>query len=72
VLAVTAEKAARVIRPILVAVLALSILLLAIASLPTPAVPDARLNYLLARHRIELAGIGAAALVGVAISFLIG
>jgi len=72
VLASTAEEAARAIRPVLVALLAASILLLGLASLPNPAVPGARLNHLLVQHRLELAGLGAVALVGVAIAFILG
>lgn len=72
VLASTAERAARAIRPALVVLLALSILLLGIASLPRTAFPDPRLNDLLVRHRLEIAGIGAAALVAVAVAFLLG
>jgi hypothetical protein len=72
VLASTAERAVRAIRPLLVALLAASILLLGLASLPNPAVPGPRLNYLLVQHRLELAGLGAVALVGVAIAFILG
>jgi len=72
VLGSTAEQAARAIRPVLVALLAAAILLLGLASLPHPAVPGPRLNYLLARHRLEIAGLGAAALVVVAIAFIFG
>jgi uncharacterized membrane protein YvlD (DUF360 family) len=72
VLASTVEKAARAVRPVLVALLALSILLLGIAALPRTAVPEPRLNDLLVRHRVEIAGFGAAALVAVAVAFLLG
>jgi hypothetical protein len=72
VLGSTAEQAVRAIRPVLVALLAASILLLGLASLPNPAVPGARLNYLLVRHRPELAGLGAVALVAVVIAFILG
>jgi hypothetical protein len=72
VLASTVEKAARAIRPLLVALLAVSILLLGIAALPLAAVPEPRVNELLARHRIEIAGVGAAALAAVAVAFLLG
>jgi hypothetical protein len=71
VLASTVEKAARAVRPVLVALLALSIVLLAIASLPRLAVPESRANELLARHRMEIAGVGTAALVAVLIAFLL-
>jgi len=70
VLASSVEKTARVIRPLLVALFALAILLLGVASLPSEAVPEARMHDLLARHRVELAGLGAAALVAVAVAFL--
>jgi hypothetical protein len=72
VLASTVEKAARAVRPVLVALLALSIVLLAIASLPRLAVPESRANELLARHRLEIAGLGTAAFVAVVIAFLLG
>jgi hypothetical protein len=35
-------------------------------------VPEPRLNDLLVRHRVEIAGFGAAALVAVAVAFLLG
>jgi hypothetical protein len=47
-------------------------MLLGVASLPSEAVPEARMHDLLARHRVELAGLGAAALVAVAVAFLLG
>jgi hypothetical protein len=72
VLGSTVEKAARTIRPLLVALLALAILLLGVASLPRMAVPEARTGDLLARHRMEIAGLGAAAFVAVVITFLLG
>jgi hypothetical protein len=72
VLASSVEKTARAIRPLLVALLALAILLLGLASLPREAVPEPRMHFLLARHRVELAGLGAAALVAVALAFLLG
>jgi hypothetical protein len=72
VLGSTVEKAARTIRPLLVALLALAILLLGVASLPRMAVPEARTGDLLARHRTEIAGLGAAAFVAVLITFLLG
>jgi hypothetical protein len=71
VLASSVEKTAQAIRPLLVALLALSILLLGVASLPRVAVPEPRVHDLLARHRVEIAGLGAAALVAVAIAFLV-
>jgi hypothetical protein len=71
VLAQSIEKTARAVRPYLVALLALAILLLGAASLPKVAVPDSRMNYLLSRHRVELAGLGAVALGAVAIAFLL-
>jgi hypothetical protein len=71
-LASAVESTARAIRPALVALLAVAILLLGLASLPQAAFPDARVNYALARHRPQLMALGAAALVAVVISFLIG
>ena len=72
VLGTTVEKAARAIRPLLVGLLALAILLLALASLPRMAMPEARTGDLLARHRLEIAGLGAAAFVAVVIAFVLG
>lgn len=71
VLGSTAAKAARAIRPALVALLGLSIVLLGIASLPRLAFVDRRTNDLLARHRPEIAAFGAAAFVAVVITFLV-
>jgi len=71
VLGSTAAKAARAIRPMLVALLALAIVLLGIASLPKLTFVDQRANELLARHRLEIAGLGAAAFIAVVISFLL-
>lgn len=71
VLGSTMQKTARAIRPVLVALLALAIVMLALASLPGFAVPEPRVNEVLARHRLEIAGLGAAALVAVALAFLL-
>ncbi len=70
VLASAVENTARAIRPALVALLAAAILLLGLASLPRATFSDSRLNYVLARHRTELAAFGAAAFVAVVIAFL--
>ena len=72
VLAATLEKTAEAIRPVIVFLLGLAILLLAVASLPRTAVPDPRFHEVLARHRVDVAGVGAAALVAVVIIFLLG
>lgn len=72
VLAASVEKAARAARPLLLALLALAILFLGVASLPQTGVPGSRAGYLLARHRVEIASLGAIALVAVAITFLAG
>jgi hypothetical protein len=72
VLASTVEKTAHAVRPFLVGLLVAAILLLGLAALPRVAVPDPRINDLLARYRIEIAGAGAAALAAAAIAFLIG
>jgi hypothetical protein len=58
-------------RPFVMGLLALAILLLGLAALPPFAVPDARLNDLLIRHRPEIAVGGLAALVGVGLAFLL-
>jgi hypothetical protein len=68
----TTTKTAEAIRPFLVGLLAAAIVALGLASLPRVAVPDNRVSDLLARHRLEVTTIGAAALVAVAIAFLIG
>jgi hypothetical protein len=72
VLGTTAANAARTIQPLLVALLALAIVLLALASLPRMALPESRTSDLLARHRIQIAGLGAAAFAAVLIGFLLG
>jgi hypothetical protein len=71
VLGSTVATAARAVQPFLVALLALAILLLAIASLPRPALSDSRANQVLARHRMEIAGLGAASFVAVLIALLL-
>ncbi|MFL6039222.1 MAG: hypothetical protein ACJ74B_11375 [Gaiellaceae bacterium] len=71
VLASSVEETVRAIRPWLVALLALAIVMLGVASLPGPAVPDNRVNDALVRHRVEIAGLGVAALVAVALAFLL-
>jgi len=71
VLATSIEKTARAIEPLLVALLAASILLLGLASLPREAMPGPRMHDALARHRLELAALGATALVVVALAFLL-
>jgi len=52
ILGSSVAKTAHAIQPFLVALLALAILLLAVASLPGTAVPEPRVHDLLARHRI--------------------
>jgi hypothetical protein len=71
ILASTVEKTARAVRPILVALLAIAIVLLALASVPRVAVAGGRTNDLLARHRAEIAGLGAVALVATAVAYLL-
>ena len=68
----TVQNAVRTIRPALVALLAAAIFLLGLASLPPIAVVDARINDVLARHRSEIAGAGAATFIAVVIAFLLG
>jgi hypothetical protein len=72
VLGSSIQETARALRPLLIALLALSILLLSVASLPRYALTDPRMHDLLARHRVEIAGLGAAALVAVAVVFFVG
>jgi len=72
VLGSSIQETARALHPLLIALLALSILLLAVASLPRYALTDPRMHDLLARHRVEIAGLGAAALVAVAVAFFVG
>ena len=71
VLGSTVATAARAVQPFLVALLALAILLLTVASLPRPALSDSRANQILAQHRMEIAGLGAAAFVAVLIALLL-
>jgi hypothetical protein len=71
VLASAAEKTARALEPLLIALLVASILLFGVASLPREAVPGPRLHDALAQHRLELAGLGAAALVAAVLAFLL-
>lgn len=72
VLASDVEKTAQAIQPLLIALLAASILLLGLASLPPGAVSEPRMHYALARHRVEIAALGAAALVAGAIVIMLG
>jgi hypothetical protein len=72
VLAAALEKTAEAIRPVIVSLLALAILLLAVAALPRAAVPDPHFHDVLARHRVDIAGIGAAAFVAVVLVFGLG
>jgi hypothetical protein len=72
VLGTTVERAARAIQPAVIALLALAIVLLAVASVPPLAAPHSRASYILASHRLELAGLGAAAFVAVVVAFLLG
>jgi hypothetical protein len=72
VLGSTVATAARAVQPFLVALLALAILLLTVASLPRLAPLDSRANQILARHRMEIAGLGAAAFVAVLIALKLG
>jgi hypothetical protein len=72
VLGESVQKAARVIQPAVVALLALAILLLGLASMPRVADADSRMNDLFSRHRVEIAGVGAAAFVAVVLMFLVG
>jgi hypothetical protein len=72
VLASAVERTARTVRPFLVALLALAIVLLSVASLPQAALPEPRMNELLARHRAEIAGLGAVAFVATVLAFLLG
>ena len=71
VLGSSVEKTARALEPLLIALLALSIVLLGLAALPREAVPGPRMHDTLARHRLELATVGGAALVAVALAFLL-
>jgi hypothetical protein len=72
VLAASFEKAAEALQPLTIALLALATLLLTVASLPRAAVPSPRFHDVLARHRLDLAGVGAVALAAVVIVFLLG
>jgi hypothetical protein len=72
VLGTAVTKVGRGIQPLLVALLAIAIVLLGITSLSQPAFLGPRLNDTVARHRLELAATGAAALIAVALVFLLG
>jgi hypothetical protein len=72
VLGTEIAKVARALQPLLIALLGIAILLLGAASLPHPTTPMSRFSDDLARHRTALAGLGAAALVGAALAFLLG
>ena len=72
VLASSVERAARAARPVVIALLALAILLLAAASLPRPALLDSRATETLTRHRTEIAALGTATFVAVVIVLLLG
>lgn len=72
VLGTSVEKAARALSPIFLALLAVAIFLLGIASLPGMALPASRANELIAQHRVEIAGLGAAAFLAVVLAFLLG
>jgi nitroreductase len=72
VLGTTIAKAARALQPLLLALLALAVVLFGLGSLPRMAFSESRANYLLARHRVEIVGLGAASLVAVVIVFLVG
>jgi hypothetical protein len=72
VLGTSVEKAARAASPIFLALLLVSILLLGIASLPGMVLPASRANELIAQHRVEIAGLGAAAFLAVVLAFLLG
>ena len=65
------ERTSPAVRPLLVALLAVAVVLLGVASLPRAAVPDPRMHDLLARHRVEVAGLGVAALLAVALALLL-
>jgi hypothetical protein len=71
VLGSTVRRTAKALQPLLVALLAVAILLLGLASLPRAAVSEPRLDYLLAQHRAEITALGAATLVAVALAFLL-
>jgi len=71
VLGSSVQKTAKALQPLLLALLAVSIVLLSLASLPRAAVSEPHFNDLLARHRAEITALGAAALVAVALAFLL-
>jgi hypothetical protein len=71
VLASAAQETARALEPLLIALLVASIVLFGVASLPREAVPGPRLHDALAQHRVELAGLGAAAFVAAVLAFFL-
>jgi hypothetical protein len=71
VLGSTVQRTAKALQPLLVALLAVAILLLGVASLPRAAVSEPRFSYLLVQHRAEITALGAATLVAIALTFLL-
>ena len=68
----TVQEAAKAFQPGLIALLIAAIILLGLASMPRTAVVGGRTNEALARHRPQIMALGAAALLAVALTFLLG
>jgi hypothetical protein len=67
----TVKEAAKALQPGLIALLIAAIILLGLASMPRTAFVGGRTNEALARHRPQIMALGTAALVGVALTFLL-
>jgi hypothetical protein len=68
----TVKEAAKALQPGLIALLIAAIILLGLASMPGTAVVGGRTNEALARHRPQIMALGTAALLAVALTFLLG
>ena len=66
-----AEVTKQVTNPLVIAALAAAVLLLGLAALPRAAIPDPRLTDALARHRVEVALAGAAALAAAIVALVL-
>ncbi|MFY9580407.1 MAG: hypothetical protein WAQ33_13915 [Gaiellaceae bacterium] len=66
-----AEVTKQVTNPVVIAALAAAVLLLGLAAVPKAAIPDPRLTDALARHRVEVALAGGAALAAAILALLL-
>jgi hypothetical protein len=68
----SAQVSKHITNPLVIVALAAAVLLLGVAALPQEAIPDPRLTEMLARHRIELAFAGVAALAAAVVALALG